>query len=201
MRTILLADIEQEAIDRTFRDFNLVRYRFNTLIGKIVSDLNKNKNVVNVKAVLFWLFNFYCTPKSDTEETGERDLGTTKIPVLCRNNSIALATETYFGKEFGNDIGERIISAYDKEHFLLFDLFNSTDLQTVIRFYEWLGVSHFPRIIEINVDKNDRENYIDFNFNYLKRDHIGQYHKFYFDSNNIKTLKVCFFFFTKEYRK
>lgn len=193
MRTILLADIEQEAIDRTFRDFNLVRYRFNTLIGKIVSDLNKNKNVVNVKAVLFWLFNFYCTPKSDTEETGERDLGTTKIPVLCRNNSIALATETYFGKEFGNDIGERIISAYDKEHFLLFDLFNSTDLQTVIRFYEWLGVSHFPRIIEINVDKNDRENYINYTFTLLNLTHIGEYSKDYFDSRCILSLKISFF--------
>lgn len=193
MRNILLEDVEQEAIDRTFRDFNLVRYRFNTLIGKIVSDLNKNKNTENVKAVLLWLFNFYRTPKSDTEETGERDLGTTKIPVLCRNNTIAFGSESYFGKEFGNEIGERIISSYDKEHFLYFDLFNSPDLQTVIRFYEWLGVSHFPRIIEINVDKNDRANYIDFNYNYLKRNYIGQYHKDNFDPNNIKTLKVCFF--------
>lgn len=198
MRAILLADIEQEAIDRTFKDFNLVRYRFNTLIGKIVSDLNKNKNVVNVKAVLFWLFNFYCTPKSDTVETGERYLGTTKIPVLCRNNSIALATETYFGKEFGNDIGERIISAYDKEHFLLFDLFNSTDLQTVIRFYEWLGVSHFPRIIEINVDKNDRENYINYTFTLLNLTHIGEYSKDYFDSRCILSLKISFFEHFKE---
>lgn len=193
MRNILLEDVEQEAIDRTFRDFNLVRYRFNTLIGKIVSDLNKNKNTENVKAVLLWLFNFYCTPKSDTEETGERDLGTTKIPVLCRNNTIAVGSESYFGKEFGNEIGERIISSYDKEHFLLFDMFNSPESQTVIKFYEWLGVAHFPRIIDINVGKHDRKSYIDFNFNYLKRDYIGHYHKFYFDSNNIRTLKVCFF--------
>lgn len=193
MRNILLEDVEQEAIDRTFRDFNLVRYRFNTLIGKIVSDLNKNKNTENVKAVLLWLFNFYCTPKSDTEETGERDLGTTKIPVLCRSNTIALGSESYFGKEFGNEIGERIISSYDKEHFLYFDLFNFPDLQTVIRFYKWLGVSHFPRIIEINVDKNDRANYIKYTFALLNLTYLGEYHKLYFDHRYILSLKVSFF--------
>ena len=191
MRNILLEDVEQEAIDRTFRDFNLVRYRFNTLIGKIVSDLNKNTE--NVKAVLLWLFNFYCTPKSDTEETSERDLGTTKIPVLCRSNTIALGSESYFGKEFGNEIGERIISSYDKEHFLYFDLFNFPDLQTVIRFYEWLGVSHFPRIIEINVDKNDRANYIKYTFALLNLTYLGEYHKLYFDHRYILSLKVSFF--------
>lgn len=195
MRNILLEDVEQEAIDRTFRDFNLVRYRFNTLIGKIVSDLNKNKNTENVKAVLLWLFNFYCTPKSDTEETGERDLGTTKIPVLCRNNTIAFGSESYFGKEFGNEIGERIISSYDKEHFLYFGLFNSTDLQTVIRFYEWLGVTLFPRIKNISIQGEERKKYIDYCFEnkqYLKSDY-GLYEKKNFDYLYISSLHLAFF--------
>ena len=194
MRQILLAGIEQSSIDSTFRDFKLVRYRFNTLIGKIISDLNKNKTRDNVYDVLKWLFNFYCTPKSETEETGERDLGTTKIPVICRENKISLANEAYFGSEYGNKIGEKIISSYDKEHFLFYDLFGSSDRQMVIGFYEWIGVAHFPRIVEYSIeDSKEKERYSNFNFYSLNREYLGEYSKNIFFHYYILSLKVFFF--------
>ena len=194
MKTILLADIEQEEIDRTFRDFKLVRYRFNTLIGKIISDLNKtDKSIEKVKSVLLWLFIFYCTPKSETADTGERDLGTTRIPVICRNNTIAYATESYFGTEYGNSIGEKIVSTFDRNHFIAYELFNCSEIQKVIGFYEWIGVSYFPRIVEYNVDITDRKSYAIFNFESTSRNYLGQFSKTNFDSNYIRTLKLSFF--------
>lgn len=195
MKNILLADIEQDEIDKTFRDFKLVRYRFNTLIGKIISDLNKtDKSIDKVKAVLSWLFNFYCTPKSETSDTGERDLGTTRIPIICRNNIIAFATDSYFGSEYGNNIGEKIVSSYDKNHFIAYEAFNCDEIQKVIRFYEWIGVSHYPRVIEINVDDIiDRKNYTNFNFESTSRTFLGQYSKTSFNYQYIKSLKLSFF--------
>lgn len=196
MRKILLSDIEQDAIDRTFRDFNLVRYRFNTLIGKIISDLNKNKTIQNVKDVLLWLYNFYATPKSETEENGERDLGTTKIPVLGRNGQIFLANEAYFGKEYNNEVGERIIASYDKEHFLTDDVsfLKDTDIQNIINFYNWIGVSHYPRLIEYDVPKENRASYIEYHFekNIYLRTSEGLYIKNNFSTNYIRTLQVSF---------
>lgn len=198
MQKIILKGIEQDSIDKTFRSFKLVRYRFNTLIGKIISDLNKNKTVENVRSVVTWLFHFYCTPKSETEETSERDLGTTKVPVICRNNLIDFANNAYFGKEYENELGEKLISSYDQEHFLAYEMFDTHDKQKVIKFFEWLGVSLFPRIIEYSVEINDRDQYSEFNFSATGRTCIGEYARADFHSKNIQVLKVSFFESFKE---
>lgn len=198
MEAIILQDVATEEIEKKFRDdFNLNRYRFNTLIGKIISDLRVRENLTeaNVKSVLAWLFKFYCTPKSDNEENGERDLGKQKIPVVCRNTQIKNADETYFGKEYGNEIGEKIISSFDKESFLMFEDYGSHDIQEVIRFYKWLGVSLFPRIKNISIQGEERKKYIDYCFEnkqYLRSDYDWHY-KNDFDYLYISSLHLAFF--------
>ena len=106
----------------------MFRYRFVNLVRNVVRDLNDNLTENNVILVLRWLYTFYTTPSKNDEETEERELGEVKVPVISRDNKFVKATECYFGKEYGNESLENIISIYT-DNFKMRYLVNTKILQ------------------------------------------------------------------------
>lgn len=173
MQNILLQDVSQDVQETTYKSFSLFRYRFVNLVRNVVRDLNDNLTENNVILVLRWLYTFYTTPSKNDEETEERELGEVKVPVISRDNKFVKATECYFGKEYGNESLENIISIYT-DNFLKYDLelFGDDDKNKVITFYEWLKVSWFPREESKKLTINSEESRKYINFCFTKRQYF-----------------------------
>lgn len=140
-----------------YESFGLLEYSFNEVVSNAMKNFDINdksaKNKNNVIAILKWLFDYY------TSQNKDNDLSGVQIPALCRNGEILPANECYFGKEFDNKLGERIISAFSDDFIADLAEFKGQDRDKIVNFYEWLGAVKMPRIgnrhLETNKDKEE----------------------------------------------
>lgn len=143
-------------LSRELTRYQLEEYSFDRLLCGVV---NQSDALVDsaekCKDILNWLWQYYCT--DDHQEIPD-----VKVKVICRDGTIRYATECYFGKEFSNELGERLISTYSDSFISpsCFDI-GEADTETALRFFEWIGVSRFPRFEYKELKEEERDNYIE----------------------------------------
>lgn len=132
---------DSENLSEDYNEFGLFKYDLITLFIKTLNDLDKVKTKENVVEFLLWLFNFY----QNDEYLPKLSIQKQEIPVICQNGEIKNANECYFGVDFDNEFGAKIISSFSQNFVANLEEFE--DKHKLKEFYKNLGVAEFPRIL------------------------------------------------------
>lgn len=147
---------DRREMTRKLARFNLEEYNFDKVLTGVIGQIN---NQIDTKEkctdILSWLWGYY-----DRQE--RKALPDIKVKVITRDGSIRFAKECYLGREFGNQLGERIVGLYS-DVFLSYDEIHGicTDPETLINFAEWLGVSRFPRFGRKTLTNDEKKEYVE----------------------------------------
>lgn len=128
-------------LSENYNEFGLFKYDLITLFAKTLIDLKDAKTKENVVEFLLWLFNFY----QNDEYSSKLSIQKQEIPVICANGEIKNVNECYFGVDFDNEFGAKIISPFSQN--FVANLEGFKDKHTLKEFYKRLGVAEFPRIL------------------------------------------------------
>lgn len=128
--------LRDDFLREDYRSFGLRKYDAKELLEKTLDDLESAKTKENVEEFLFWFFEI--ASQIDPIEGYE-------IPVICANGEIKNANECYFGVDFDNEFGAKIISSFSQN--FVANLEGFKDKHTLKEFYKRLGVAEFPRIL------------------------------------------------------
>ena len=116
--------------------YNLEEYSFDRLLRGVVNQIDDDL-ITHDKCsdILNWLWNYYNLEDRQT-------ITDVKVKVICRDGVIRYAKECYIGKEYGNELGERLVGLYST-NFVALDELNIAceDVNSIASFLEWLGVS------------------------------------------------------------
>ena len=77
---------------------------------------------------------------------------------ITKGGDLCKTTELYYGKEYGNDLGERLFSSVANQKLAanIEEYFGAVDFETKCDFIKMLGVVDLPRVIEEKVTVNDK---------------------------------------------
>ena len=136
--------------------YNLEEYSFDRLLRGVVNQIDDDL-ITHEKCsdILNWLWNYY-----NLED--RQAIPDVKVKVICRDGTIRYAKECYIGKEYGNELGERLVGLYSSNFVSLDELkIPCDDVNSVASFLEWLGASKYPRLIKKTLSADEREEYVD----------------------------------------
>lgn len=123
-------------------------YSFDRVLGVLIRQSNESKE--RTVDLLKWLYREW---KGNNQQF-DSAFTNINIRTLSRDGEIVFCSKCYLGREYGNDIGERIVSCLDKSIFLA-DYstlgFKSEDIEVVKTFFTQLGVKRYP-VIECGVE-------------------------------------------------
>lgn len=163
--------------------YNLEEYSFDRLLHGIVNQVDSVVNSIEkCKDIINWLWKYYDTDNRQT-------LNDIKVKVICRDGSIRYANECYLGKEYDNELGERLISVYSNNFVSssCFDL-GDNDIILVASFFEWIGVAKFPRLEKKTLTGSERNSYLKYcDRLYVQRDNYSYPHT---EFTNIRSVIV-----------
>lgn len=178
-------ELRRNLVSRLSR-YNVDEYSFIRLINGIFSD-NNISTYERCSDILNWLWEYY---NSDNPQT----IDNKNIKVICRDGSIKHAAECYIGSEFGNCIGESLISIYShdfvsKEHLNV----DCNDENKLVSFLEWLGITKYPRKIKKSFQVTDISSFLDTCYPlYVARDN-ALYKEREFEKDKITNVTLGFF--------
>lgn len=165
---------------------NLEEYSFDRLLRGVVNQVDQE--VVSpdkCSDILNWLWNYY-----DRED--RQSIPDVKVKVVCRDGTIKYAQNCYIGREFGNELGERLVSLYSDCFVAFKELgLRNKDLVSVSRFLEWLGVAKYPRVVKKVLSKKEADLFLPACYPlYVQRDNC------YYSAEEFRDIKtVCVGFF------
>lgn len=166
--------------------FNLEEYSFDRLLRGVVNQVDDEvDSAEKCSDILRWLWSYYdredCQPIPDV-----------KVKVICRDGEIRYARNCYIGSEYGNELGERLISKYS-DKFIAFERLGlqCVDATNVAGFLEWLGASKYPRFEKKTLSPEEKKPFVSTCYPlYVQRDNC------YYSStdfSNIRMVTVGFF--------
>ena len=134
--------------------YNIDEYSFERVLRSVNQIDAKSLNKEKCSDVLNWLLQYYI---QDESRPPIQDL---KVKVICRNGELTEAKESYIGREYGNVLGERLISLYSNSFVSLDELnLNCKDINQISRFLVWIGVSKYPRIQKKTIKKKENPDF------------------------------------------
>ena len=168
--------------------YNMDEYSFDRVLRTVV-----NQKVIDETShekysdIIKWLWNYYVSVSSRVDLSKDN----INVRLICEDGTIANAKDCYIGKDFGNDLGERIVKIYSNS-FISKKLLNVDfqDHNDVMDFLEWLGASKFPKIIHTSNIGDIRNDYIDVCYPlYVSRDNKS-YSKSEFTHNDVSRVEI-----------
>lgn len=140
--------------------FNIVEYSFNRVLAELVSQ--SKDDLEKTKGTLAWLYEYW----EQNNRLFPSGFGNTDIRIVSRNNEIVGVSKCYMGKEYGNELGERLTSLLENtiyvgssEQIGLIDK-NSEDVKA---FVYALGIKQYPTIEAVKLDCSEQTAYIRYN--------------------------------------
>ena len=170
----LLNESNAEVVASKMELFGVKVYRFADIISLLV---RKNAASKFNKDIVLKLYDIYIKNK----DTG----GDITIPsqqnifVLNRKGENVKTSEVYLGKDYGNDLCERLFQ-YDESKFISSpDNLGLVGKNSVNDFLMWLGVADKPRHIGKTLDGDDRKNYGNYVLDHypFSEKNLGEYRK------------------------
>lgn len=118
-------------------------YSFDSVVRQLVSQCRNDKQ--KTIDLLKWLFESWCSNNNSFKTA----LTNINIRVITRDGNIVQTSKCYFGKEYGNAVGERIASCLDNAVFVS-DIdglgLSHADINLVKQFLSQLDVKEYPPI-------------------------------------------------------
>lgn len=135
-------------------------YSFDSVVRQLISQCNNDKD--KSADLLNWLFRNWC----DNNFTFKTALTNVNIKILSRDGNIVQSSQCYFGKEYENPIGERIVSCLGDATFVA-DVkalgLDHADMNLVKKFLSQLGVKEYPQIEKKVLNNQECPKYLEHN--------------------------------------
>lgn len=149
--------------------YGINSYDLSNIINSVIEQLHKESTVEKVDDVICWLFRNYELKLLDNIDCSRFDLD-----IINRSGEIQKAADCYFGKEYGNGFGEKIVSIYSDNFIKDYRMLSKPyDENSITHFWEFIGVSKFPRIVEFDDRIADLNEYLKFCFDNKRNCHLG----------------------------
>ena len=135
---------------------------------KVLRELNNQckDDLFKIKSLLKWLFETW----KNNEQKFVSSLTNIDVKIITRDNNISGCSKCYFGKEYNNEIGERIVGFTNNPVFIA-DIdslgFKDEPIELVKIFFKQLGVKEYPIIESTDLNKEQTEEYIKYNSKYI----------------------------------
>lgn len=131
-------------------------YSFDSVVRQLVSQCrnDKQKTIDLIK----WLFESWC----NNNNTFKSALKNINIRVISRDGNIVQSSKCYFGKEYENYVGERIVSCLNNTVFVASSSelgLDNTDVNLVKKFLSQLDVKEYPPIVSKTLDWKECQKY------------------------------------------
>lgn len=179
-----------EGLCNELSEFGLRQYRFSNLYSKIIHSIKTitEIDIQNSKynEVFYWLWELYKNNPNMISNIDE------DIFVLCRNGEYKAANECFFGSEYDNQIGERIISVYSEDSFISGDIIVKDDKIRFISFLKEIGVSKYPHLITIDINNSNSNDRNEF-WKYIRNHENKKFRECFAQLGHIQTMKVEIF--------
>ena len=140
--------------------FNVVEYSFNRVLAELVSQ--SKEDLEKTKGTLAWLYEYW----EQNNRAFSSGFGNTDIRIVSRNSEIVGISKCYIGKEYGNELGERLTSLLENtiyvgapERIGLSD----KNIEDVKSFIYTLGIRQYPTIETVKLDYQEQTAYIKYN--------------------------------------
>lgn len=135
--------------------YNMEEYSFDRLLRSVVNQFDtSSESAERCSDVLNWLWKYY-------NREDRQAIPDVRVKVICRDGVIRYAKECYVGAEYGNSLGERLISLYSQNFVALKELqIASGDVAGIEGFLEWLGVAKYPRIVKKTLSAEERKPFL-----------------------------------------
>lgn len=145
----------RRGLAQTLARYNLEEYSFPRLLRGVVSQEEEKITSKEICSdILNWLWGYY-------DQEDRQQISDVRVKIICRDGEIRFARDCYIGREYGNELGERLVSLFSN-NFVSFDELGLSckDPVTIIGFLEWLGVSRYPRLIQKTLENEEKDNFV-----------------------------------------
>ncbi|MBQ7872568.1 MAG: DUF3883 domain-containing protein [Clostridia bacterium] len=163
------------------KSFNVVEYSFNRVLAELVSQ--SKEDLEKTKGTLAWLYEYW----EQNNRSFPSGFGNTDIRIVSRNNEIVGISKCYIGKEYGNELGERLTSFLENTIYVgALEQIGLSDknIEDVKTFIYALGIKQYPAIETVKLDYQEENAYIKYN---------SQKHPYFFDNRNERFNHVSYF--------
>ena len=168
------------------KQFNINEYSFKTVYDAIKAQITKDDlTEAQSKEILLWLYEYYSSHDRETDVVVN-----VKVPLV--NGKLEDSRKVYFGKEYHNIIGKKILDIFTEKYIADKDSIGLTEVSVAEakEFLKWIGIRDFPRINIINLSNSEMREYINYYLEKNKRYvcHDGSYSK---EEFNLSCVTVC----------
>ena len=140
--------------------FNVVEYSFNRVLAELVSQ--SKEDLDKTKGTLAWLYEYW----EQNNRAFPSGFGNTDIRIVSRDNEIVGISKCYIGKEYGNELGERLTLLLENTIYVgAFEQIglNDKNIEDVKSFIYALGIRQYPTIETVKLDYPEQTAYIKYN--------------------------------------
>lgn len=135
-------------------------YSFDRVLRVLISQVKEDKD--KTQGLLSWLFLYWNT----NGQQFETSLSNVEVRTISRSGEIVFCSKTYFGQDYANEIGEKILSYYANTVYLanIKEIgLAEYDLSIVKSFLSQLGVKEFPPIVASELERLEMNEYVKYN--------------------------------------
>lgn len=139
--------------------FGCNEYSFDKVLTELIRQAKNNHS--KVKSLLRWIFENFNSNEKIASYTKNVD-----IKIITRDGDIASCNKCYFGKDYGNEVGERIIMNLDSHLFIADPItlgLNDKSRDMIISFLKQLGVKKYPKLECVSLNDLEAKEYIKYN--------------------------------------
>lgn len=148
------------------QNYGCEEYSFDRILRELISQSKDDKE--KTISLLHWLFDYW----KNNGNKFDSSLNKINVRILSRDSGIIESSKSYFGNDYGNEVGERIVSCTNYGIFIankeLLQFDNVDDLYLLKKFLGNLGVKMFPEIINKELSYNERTDYLKINAKHFK---------------------------------
>ena len=140
--------------------FNVVEYSFNRVLAELVSQ--SKEDLEKTKGTIAWLYEYW----EQNNRTFLSGFGNIDIRIISRNNEIVGVSKCYIGKEYGNELGERLTSLLENTIYVGTPKqigLSEKSIENVKNFIYALEIKQYPAIESIKLDHPELSAYIKHN--------------------------------------
>lgn len=176
------------SISEKLKVLNVFEYNFDPVIRRIsnytwqVCNEQPENMLIYIKKFLTWLFGIYVSNNEKLPQISP----TISVPCLTRIGNIEKTDELYYGVEYNNFVGEKILQNIEGVKFVAdYKELNigSNDVNLIIEFFKWMRISSFPRTALARIMSYEQTIYKDHVFSNLNPIKVEN-----FDFNNLQEL-------------
>lgn len=162
--------------------FGYEEYSFKKVLAAINSQVNSD--IDRAKNVIKWMHDSWEQISSEMSSTEK-----TYIDVLTRDGTLAKSNKCFIGSEYGNDLGERIVSKLSEKTFIAsLEEYGLTGCkkETLEKIFIELGSKKFPLIEVSELNNEDAKTFIELNKGRFDKLEVSQ-------ENNLLTYEELFY--------